>query len=504
MKIFNSKQIKYIDEFTIINEPISSMDLMERASSSVTKWISENLQLSNKRFLIFVGPGNNGGDGLAVARLLHRLNYTVKLYVLDMGKRKSPDFEQNLVRLKQCLSVDRIELREGDLLPNLGSNDVVIDAIFGSGLNRPVIGYWASLFKHINESGSRIVSIDMPSGLFADKPTHGATIEATYTLTFQQPKLAFFVAESKKAVGRWYILDIGLHPDIIDKTPSSYHMLTAEFIAPVLKARDQFDHKGTFGHALLICGGYGMVGAAMLAAKACLRSGVGKLTVHIPKYAYTVMQVGVPEAMVEIDEHEYWFSGRTDTGLHQAVGIGCGIGQKTVTSSGLRAVLAGSTKPLVIDADAINILAKNTDWLRSIPTNSILTPHPGEYERLFGHNAHSLERLEQQIVKSVKYNIHIVLKGACTCITTPAGEVYFNSTGNPGMATAGSGDVLTGIITGLLAQGLAPREAAISGVYLHGLAGDLAAKEVGQSALIASDIIDKLGAATCLVKPEQS
>ncbi|NND09284.1 MAG: NAD(P)H-hydrate dehydratase [Saprospiraceae bacterium] len=501
MKIFSADQIKFIDDFTIRNEPISSLDLMERAASKAFEWILKHYKLNNQRFVVFAGPGNNGGDGLAIARMLSRAGRSVLVFTLGIGKSRSADFASNLERLREQGSVDLHNLNEGDELPSIAQDDVLIDAIFGSGLNKPVTGYWAQLVRHLNDFVNKVIAIDIPSGLSADDISNGEVIEAAHTLTFQQPKLSFFMPESQRWLGTWKVLDIGLHPEAIEETSTPHRMLTKQIIAGSLKVRERFDHKGTFGHALLICGGYGMVGAALLSAKACLRSGVGKLTVHVPKYAYTVLQLGVPEAMVEIDEHEYWFSGREEKGLHEATAIGCGIGQNSFTCSGLESLLRKAQRPLVIDADALNIIAKNPSWLELLPPNSILTPHPGEYRRLFGKWDHSFMRLKQQIALSLRHQIIIVCKGAHTCITTPDGQVFFNTTGNPGMATAGSGDVLTGVITGMLAQGFEPVTSACLGVFLHGLAGDLAAKKVGHYALIASDIIDHLGAAICHIKP---
>ncbi len=504
MKIFDSQSTKEIDAYTIGNEPISSIDLMERASSTLVQWIIQKYANTDQKFIIFSGPGNNGGDGLAVARLLHEHHYPVKVYTLHIGKIKSVDFIHNLNRLTKKGGLEIVALEEGSIYPSIANDEIVVDAIFGNGLSRTVEGYWAELISYINREAHTIIAIDMPSGVFSEQASGSSTIHATYTLTFQYPKLAFFQPENQKMVGKWEVLDIGLNQDIMEKLDTHHHFITKEMVSPMLRLRERYDHKGTFGHALLICGGFGKVGAAILAAKACLRSGVGRLTVHVPKYAYTVIQTSIPEAMAEVDDHVYWFSGREGNDDHQSIGIGCGLGQKAVTVHGLESLITQSDQPLVLDADALNIIAHKKILLEKLPPGSILTPHPGEYKRLFGSNEDSFSRLKQQIQLSSNHHLNIVLKGAHTCITTPDGRAFFNSTGNPGMATAGSGDVLTGIITGLLAQGLSPTEAAISSVYIHGLAGDLAVKKVGQFALIASDIIDHLGPAFCQIKPRQS
>ncbi len=501
-KIFNVSQVRELDDYTIKNEPISSLDLMERASGQLVDWIINNMADSEKHFSIFCGPGNNGGDGLAIARMLVSQQYRVDLFILEISDNTSMDFRSNLEKLPQSSLLHTYHVRSGDQIPPIEPSSVILDAIFGSGLSRPIEGYWAKVTDQLNNTPNQIISVDIPSGLFADKPTSSPTIQADVTLTFQHPKLAFFMPENHRSVGEWEVLSIGLHPEKIESLTTKNHLITHSVARKAFRHRRKFDHKGTFGHALLICGGYGKVGAALLAAKGCLRSGVGKLTVHIPKYAYSVIQTGIPEAMVEIDEHEYWYSGRREAETYQAIGIGCGLGQKKVTTDGLEKILTECEAPLLLDADAINILASHTEWLSRLPENTIITPHPGEYRRLFGNSSNSFDRLEQQRKASMDYGIVIALKGAHTCVTTPAGEAWFNSTGNPGMATAGSGDVLAGMITGLLAQGHDPVLACLAGVYCHGLSGDLATEEIGEYSLIATDIIDHIGKAICKIQKD--
>jgi len=325
--------------------------------------------------------------------------------------------------------------------------------------------------------------------------THGSCIRADHTLSLQTPKLAFYQSENAPFLGKISILDIHLDAATLDSTYSTNHLLTRTLISSYLPIRNTFDHKGTFGHALLVCGGYGKVGAAILAAMACLRVGAGKLTVHVPRSAYQILQLGVPEAMVSVDDHEYYFTKCSDLNQYAAIGIGCGIGTKNTSHAGLLDVLQCATSPLVIDADALNILAVHPEFLSAIPEKSIITPHPGEYKRLFGESEDSFQRLEKQRSLSKELKIYIVYKNAHTCVTTPGGLAYFNATGNPGMATAGSGDVLTGMITGLLSQGLPNDDAVLSAVYLHGLAGDIAAEQMGQNALLARDIVNNIGRA---------
>jgi NAD(P)H-hydrate epimerase len=326
-------------------------------------------------------------------------------------------------------------------------------------------------------------------------------IQADFTLTFQFPKISFFFAENEKYVGDWEVLPIRLHPEGIEQTLTNFFLTEGEDVQQIIQKRSRFGHKGTYGHALLIAGSYGKMGAAVLASKACLRSGAGLLTTHVPHLGYSIIQTAVPEAMASIDQHDSFFTEFPGLEQFTAVGVGPGINQKTNTKRALNELLEKSKVPLVIDADALNILAENKTWLEKLPENSILTPHPGEFKRLAGESETSYERLQKQISFSEKYKVIVVLKGAFTTVSTPGGKVYFNSSGNPGMATAGSGDVLTGIILGLLAQGISPENAAIAGVYLHGLAGDLAAQQNSEFALVAGDIIDYLRKAFITLKP---
>ena len=445
---------------------------------------------------LFCGPGNNGGDGLVVARLLELQHRPVTVYV-SLTAHLSDDSKTNLDRLPRRRYLKVVDIDNSYAIP---SDGIIIDALFGSGLNRPLGLPWARFVADINSSKLSVISIDIPSGLYADDLAEGPRIRSDHTLSLQTPKLAFYQKEFAADCGVVHIIDIGLHRPTLEALEVKNHLVTREDVASIMPIRNTFDHKGTFGHALLICGGYGKVGAAILAARACLRAGVGKLTVHIPKYAYQVMQLAVPEAMTEIDNHDYWFTSCEEKTSYEAIGIGCGIGTKHFTAQGLKDLIENSERPLVLDADALNILSQNKIWLNHLPAHSVLTPHPGEYTRLFGEYLNSFDRLENQRQFSVDYNMFIVYKQAYTCITTPAGSAFFNSTGNPGMGTAGAGDVLTGMITGLVAQGIPVQDAVITAVYLHGLAGDLAAEKFGQQSLIASDIIDHIGAAICKTK----
>lgn len=497
MKLFTCEQIAEIDRRTMKLEPISSIDLMERASMQVADWVIHNIG-NNRPFWFFAGPGNNGGDALAVARILASANFDCTVYIADFGKELKGDPSINFERLKEQNKVllKRIDLEAS--IPEIPSAVVVIDGLFGSGLSRPLQGLAAEIVKRINQSEALVVSIDIPSGLMGEDNSHidlTTIIKANHTLTFEFPKISFLFPENNRFIGFWEVLPIGLSAQAIDQIRSNYFLLTKEFISGKIKKRDKFSHKGTFGHALLIAGSYGKMGAAVLASKACLRSGVGLLTSHIPRLGYEILQNSVPEAMASIDPSDFVFTSFPDLSSFSAVGIGPGLDKQTVSHNALQELLYAKPTKMVIDADALNILAEKQQWYQLLPEKAILTPHPKEFERLVGLSANSYDRLQIQLQFSSQYNVIVVCKGAHTSIAFPNGKVYFNSSGNAGMATGGSGDVLTGIILGLLAQSYSPEEATLIGVYLHGLAGDLAAGRLGQQAMIAGDIIEQLGPA---------
>lgn len=492
IKIFSCEQIKKADEYTITHEPIASIDLMERAATKCTEWLKQHIDKKNL-LLFFCGPGNNGGDGLAIARQLHVLGYAVKVYKLQLSNSYSKDFITNEARLKQLQNSICHTISSINEFPEINKTEIVIDAIFGTGLNKSVEGLAADCISFINKSGAKTIAIDMPSGLLADGHSgfNSPIIKAAYTLSFQFPKLAFFFPENADFVGEWQILDIGLNETFIAKESSKKFFVTKGYIKTILKSRKKYSHKGTFGHAFIIAGSYGKMGAAVLSTNACLRSGTGLVTVHVPKSGYEIIQITSPEAMVIIDQNENAFSDKVNTSAYSSIGVGPGLGTEKVTQDALKYLLLNATKPLVIDADALNIISLN-DWSKLIPPNSILTPHPKEFERLTQKVENDFERHVLQIEYSKKYNLYVILKGAHTCITTPTGDCYFNSTGNPGMAKGGSGDILTGIIAGLLAQGYTSMESSILGVFIHGLAGDIAKKEIGEMGMLSSDITNYL------------
>ncbi len=500
MKIFNVKQIRAADNYTIQHEPISSIDLMERASKAFVEWFEQKFAFQYDQTIhIFCGIGNNGGDGLCIARMLNNLLYKVEVHIIRFSDNSSDDFRFNEQRLQKQTEdpVSVKNLPASKDFPKIRKTDVIIDAIFGSGLSRPITGFTAEIIQKINDSAAKRVAVDIPSGLYADRQSESVVIEADYTISFQFPKLAFLLPQNHKYVGEWYWVDIGLHPDFITKTSTPYHYLEAQDIAAIRKPKDKFSHKGTSGHALILAGSYGKIGAAVLTSKATLKAGSGLVTAYVPKCGYNILQISVPEVMCLTDLDDYCISkipsiensdsSSSKKTKYQAIAIGPGIGQSQSTQEALLQLLQTAKQALVLDADALNIIAQN-DWLQYVPKGSILTPHPKEFERLAGQTKNDFERLEKQRGIAQKYGIVLLVKGAHTAIACSNGSIYFNSTGNPAMGTAGSGDVLTGIIAGFVAQGYSSKEAAILGVYLHGQAGDIAANLKGN--ILASDLIE--------------
>lgn len=494
--ILTAEELRKVDATTMAEEGISSLELMERAANAcadiIHALVREEHSFRDPQVVILCGRGNNGGDGWVIARLLAHLSYRVEVIDCALGQ-PSPDNQANRQKAEQ-LPIFIHTLQESDSLPAIAKQTLIIDAIFGTGLNRKVSGGWASIIESINLLPNSIWSIDIPSGVFTDQPTNSAAIRANRCFSLGYPKLAEFAPENAVYFGLITRVDFKLSSasNIVD---SQRELLTARQVQSWLKVRGQFGHKGTYGHALLIAGSFGSIGAAVLAARACLRSGAGKLTCYLPHCGYQVMQTSVPEAMCRVDPHEQFISSLPATDGHAAIGIGPGIGQDFTTGSAMHQLLKEASVPVVIDADALNILGQNPDWQASLLHQNILTPHPKEFDRLFGPHHHTFDRWETQRAQAIELGCTILLKGRYTTIADPSGSMTFNPTGNPGMGTAGMGDVLTGIITGLVAQGYTPDTAARLGTYLHGLAGDLGADAGAMESLIASDVIDYLGQA---------
>lgn len=489
LKILTSDQIRAWDAYTINNEPIASIDLMERACRAFVVWFTERFNAGNKIGVV-CGTGNNGGDGLGIARMLREWGYPVKVWVVRGTAGASEDFNTNLERLASLAEVVEVG-KAGDPIA-LESCHILIDGIFGSGLSRPPEGVFAYAIDRINKADAIRVAIDIPSGLMADSHSSGKIVHADFTVTFQLPKLALYLPGNYPYAGEWEAVDIGLKREYLKDIKASFYQMQRKDFKRVRKKRSTFGHKGDYGRAVLISGSYGKMGAAVLSSRAALRSGVGLLTVHIPACGYTVMQTAVPEAMVTVDAGERAIEAVPDLAGADVVGVGPGLGTSHATAASLRRLLETQRSPMVLDADALNIMSADSGLLQLLPPLSILTPHPKEFERLAGAWKNDFEKLVLLKDFARRYEVIVVLKGRYSAIATPEGEIYFNPTGNPGMATGGSGDVLTGVLTAMLAQGYSPVEASLLGTYLHGHAGDLAVADKGMEGLIASDLIDYL------------
>lgn len=499
MKIFPVKKIAEIDRYTIENEPVASIDLMERAALAfVDKFLEINC--NKLRYVdVFVGPGNNGGDALAIARLLVSMAEKVRVWVIVTADKLSADSKINLRRLKDCKNIVVKHVYSVDDIEVSAPDSLIIDGLFGSGLNRPLEGWPKEVVQYLNALPNKTFAIDISSGLMGEDNSGNdlsAVVKADYTITFQMPKLAFLLSGNEDFVGSWHLVDIGLHKGFINSTETKFYYSQQQDFKTILKKRKPFAHKGHFGHALLLAGSYGKMGAAVLASKACLKSGVGLLITHVPRLGYGIIQTAVPEAMASIDRSDILISEHPSFDNFSAVGVGPGIGTKQNTTIALLELLqAVGSKPVVLDADAINILSQNERCMNVLPQNSVLTPHPGELDRLLGASDNSYKRLQKAIAFAKEKKVVVVLKGAYTAVIDVDGSCYFNSSGNAGMATAGSGDVLTGIILSFLAQGYKAIEAARMSVYIHGLAADIFVRKGSMESLTAGDIVDNLNLA---------
>ncbi|MCW4468793.1 NAD(P)H-hydrate dehydratase [Flavobacterium sp. MFBS3-15] len=497
MKIFDAIKIREADETTISRQGITSGELMERAGSEVFLWLKRKFPDKETVFHIFCGKGNNGGDGLVVARLLHKDNYKAVVDIVEGTGTPSPDFSDNLDKLSEC----GLACNTNEVYEYKKHKIVYLDAVFGIGLNREVGEEVRAVIEKINNSGAKVISIDVPSGMFMDRKTELA-VQSDIVLTFQFPKLAFYLAGNCRFIKEIEILDIGLDKEFIGSEATHYHLTDKAEAHRRYRPVPHHAHKGTQGHALIIGGSYGKMGAALLSAKAALRSGCGLVTAYIPKCGYNILQTAFPEAMALTDGEEQITNISFDF-KPKAIGLGMGMGQHPETQQALLELLKKQQSPLVIDADALNIVSYNKEWLAHFPENTILTPHPKELERLIGPWGDDFEKVEKIRAFAKENNIILVAKDAFTLIAFDD-VVYINPTGNSGLATGGSGDVLTGIITGLLAQSYPPADAAIFGVYLHGLAADIGVCDVSRQAFTASDIIYYLGKAYLTIEAEKA
>ncbi len=494
MKIFDIAQLAEADKVTIEKQEISSTELMERAATLVFNDIHSKLNGAQIPIKIFCGIGNNGGDGLVIGRLLLEHGYQVTVYVVNYSNNRSEDFLINYEKIKEVNNDWPITIKGEDDFPELSEKDFIIDALFGIGLNRPLEDWVGKLVHYINKSNAFIAAIDMPSGMFADKIPNETqpAIKANVTITFQSPKLIFFLPQAAEYIGDMQVIDIGLDREYLAKTVVNKQLINKPEAQLLYRQRTNFAHKGDYGHALIIGGSYGKIGSISLTAKAALKTGAGLVTIFSPKCGYQILQTVLPEAMVLTDNSEMMLNSIEYDLEPDVICFGMGAGTSKETTSAFEEVLIKTKKPMVIDADGINILSKNKQFLKELPENSILTPHPGELERLVGTWKDDFDKLYKVKKFSKKHKVIVVIKGAHT-ITVFKDDLYINNTGNPGMATAGSGDVLSGVITSLISQQYEPLIAAVFGVYLHGKTGDIMAKEMSYEGLIAGDLAANIG-----------
>ena len=522
MKILTNEQMRAADEHTIEEQQITSWDQMERAANNLMAWIKKNLPNDNP-YHIYAGVGNNGGDGLALARLLSQAGKKVKVTIVPFSEIHSADFTKNLELLKEnfpqveitsvsqpTTSEDYLQANDKHFQPIKGkpakgfedfvankyngTQPITIDAIFGIGLSRRVSPWVQRVFEEINRQKGLIISIDVPSGLFlgSDREDKDVFVTPHVVLTFFAPKLPFLLPQTGRYIPYWEVLPLPLSFDYLKEVNTEYDYTTEKELKRLLRTRHRFTNKGTYGHALIVGGSYGKIGSAVLSGKATLRSGAGLLTLLLPKCGYQIAQTALPEAMVLTSSQEEELAPTDIPFSPNVIGIGIGMGTSAYAQGTLAALLRTFPNvPFVIDADALNLVASSEDLQRALPKNAILTPHPKELERLIGKWSDDLDRQAKAKEFAKKHKIILVLKGAFTMITD-GDHFWVNSTGNPALATAGSGDVLTGVITGLLSQGYTPLNAAIVGVYIHGKAADTYVRNTKKSTMIASDIIDFL------------
>lgn len=495
MKVALSHDIKTIDKKTLEEEGIESINLLDRAAAKIADAIIRHYK--GGKIFIFAGAGNNGGDAIAAGILLHKQGFNISIIHFVINEL-SEECSEVRNRLTGYPGISYTEVSKVFTKPEITENDLIIDGLFGSGLNKPLSGGFAAVANFINSTGATVFSIDIPSGLMCEDNTYNVmqnVVRADWTFTIQNPKLSFYFSEFNKYIGNCEILDIKLSRKAIEECESNIFTVEKEDIKKIFRPRNRFTHKGDYGKALIVAGSYGMTGAAILSAKGCLKSGAGLVKVHIPSACVNIMQTSVPEAITCIDFHEHIFTSLFEENDSTVTAIGPGLGTDELTVEGVKQVIRTASSPMVIDADAINIISANRDIFKYIPKNSILTPHIKEFDRLTGNSQDPYVRLQKASELASAFNVYIVLKSAWTFIASPDGTFHINTTGNPGMATGGSGDVLTGVITALLAQGYSSFEAAVMGTYIHGLAGDLAASDLSQTSMTAMDIVNYLPAA---------
>ncbi|MDE7410843.1 MAG: NAD(P)H-hydrate dehydratase [Paramuribaculum sp.] len=499
MKLFSIEDIKAIERATLQQEGVTFHSLVMQMAASAATEIASRWRPSI-RTIIFAGHESCGAVGLALAGMLMERGFNPSIYLFNIGMRSINE------ECKRCRDLLRSKFPDAALievvdkvnLPELKSDDLVIDALFGSELREPLVGGFTSLVRYINDAGATVVSIDVPSGMLGDW-NHGVlprdTVQASLTLSRQFPRLPFFFSELAERVGEWKVIDAGMNGEASANRVSAYYLIEKDEVRSLLRKRNAFSSKADYGTALLAAGSYGMTGAAVLACNGALRAGAGKVIVRSPRCSVNVLQAAVPEAMVNADDAERNIMDFRVNVKYTAMGVGPGIGVNESTIDALELLLKHTTHPLVLDADALNCIAQRPALLSHIPMLSVLTPHSGEFDRLFGEHSSSESRLLKAVDVSRRYRLLILLKGHYTTLVRPDGKIYINSSGTPGMATPGSGDVLTGVITSLMAQGYKPEVAALIGAFVHGKAGELAVERHGEYGVLASDIAANIGTA---------
>lgn len=496
MKIFSAEQLHQADKVTTEKEGISSLDLMERAGTQIFNWLHHRMQGAQVPVHIFCGIGNNGGDGLVVGRLLIEHGYKVNIYVANFTDKRSKCFLINYDRVKSITKKWPVLMTSAADFPEIHPDDVIIDAIFGIGLNRAPESWVKELIQYLNAQKAFRLSIDIPSGLHANQPVADpeAVIQANHTLTFQTPKLSFFLPESGKFVPYYEAIDIGLDPEFLEKTEPLAQLILKPAAQQFYKQRPKYSHKGDFGHVLIIGGSIGKIGAAVLSTRAAYRMGAGLVTAYLPQCGVSVMQTAVPEAMVVSSSGENFVTEFEIDLKPDAIAVGMGLGTTTEVVQALKTLFKTAEAPLVIDADALNCISANKELLKLLPKNSILTPHPRELERLIGKWKDDYDKLDKTKKFTTKHKCIVLIKGANSMVVI-TNKLYINTTGNPGMATGGSGDVLSGMIAGLLAQGYDALLATIFAAYLHGSSGNILAQQQGFESIMAGDIAEGIGSA---------
>lgn len=497
MKILSAAQIRQADQHTIANEPIASIDLMERAAKGLAE-IIEGALPTEVEFVIFCGMGNNGGDGLALARLLSEQNFSVQVFIILHTDEGSPDFQTNLQQIQNFTKDVNYISDVADLPDSFSPDNILIDAILGSGLSRPLEGLLREVVIKLNGMKNFKIAIDMPTGLFADSNESNdmeAILRSDLCLTIQAPKLSLLHRDTAPYVGKIEIVDISLDPSFINQAPSPYHYVMPGEVAGIYKPRPQFSYKGTFGHALIMAGKRGSMGAAVLSTSACLRAGAGLVSAHVPSCGINIIQTSAPEAMVTLGEGEDMIIDIPDLQPYNAIAAGPGLGTDAQTAKALEKLLDTYSGALVLDADALNMVSSNRDLLSKIPHGTVLTPHPGEFKRLLNLDELGADYHDKLREFAIDHGVVVVFKDSINCIASPDGELYFMDYGTPALASGGSGDILTGIITALRASGYGSLHAAILGVYLQGTAGELASAQHSDEACLATDVIKHLGTA---------